>query len=196
MDIRVRYKGDYRESFRVNLYLARNSALVSAALGAFLIIESIQGGPDADVVFIPLGVLLIIWLPMLVLRQVYGFRDVLGQEAEVTLTSEGIQTRTQTLTLRVSWDMVERVDELKTHWIFTAKRGIRRIALRKRELTQKQQAELTDFLAARHLDRQVRKGMTPVQEASYALAYGVARSDLKPEVQAEYDRLAAERDPA
>jgi hypothetical protein len=32
--------------------------------------------------------------------------------------------------------------------------------------------------------------MTPAEEARYALNFGVARSDLKPEVQAEYDRLA------
>src|SRR5579875_828960 len=37
--------------------------------------------------------------------------------------------------------------------------------------------------------------MTPVQEARYALTWGVARSDLKPDVQAEYDRLVAEGGP-
>jgi hypothetical protein len=37
--------------------------------------------------------------------------------------------------------------------------------------------------------------MTPVQEAVYALDFGVSRSDLKPEVQAEYDRLVAEGGP-
>jgi hypothetical protein len=35
--------------------------------------------------------------------------------------------------------------------------------------------------------------LTPEQEAAYALGYGVSRADLKPEVQAEYDRLLAER---
>jgi hypothetical protein len=34
--------------------------------------------------------------------------------------------------------------------------------------------------------------MTPAEEARYALAWGTARSDLKPEAQAEYDRLVAE----
>jgi hypothetical protein len=34
--------------------------------------------------------------------------------------------------------------------------------------------------------------MTPVQEAVYALDFGLSRSDLKPDVQAEYDRLVAE----
>lgn len=37
--------------------------------------------------------------------------------------------------------------------------------------------------------------MTPVQEARYALTWGIARSDLKPDVQAEYDRLVAEGGP-
>jgi hypothetical protein len=33
---------------------------------------------------------------------------------------------------------------------------------------------------------------TPTQEAEYALTFGLDRADLKPEVQAEYDRLVAE----
>jgi hypothetical protein len=37
--------------------------------------------------------------------------------------------------------------------------------------------------------------MTPVDEARYALIWGTERSDLKPEVQAEYDRLVAEGRP-
>jgi len=36
-------------------------------------------------------------------------------------------------------------------------------------------------------------GLTPEQEAAYSLDYGVNRADLKPQVQAEYDRLLAER---
>ncbi len=35
--------------------------------------------------------------------------------------------------------------------------------------------------------------MTPREEAAYALDFGVSRSDLSPEAQAEYDRLAGER---
>jgi hypothetical protein len=35
--------------------------------------------------------------------------------------------------------------------------------------------------------------LTPEQEAAYALGYGISRADLKPEVQAEYDRVLAER---
>jgi hypothetical protein len=35
--------------------------------------------------------------------------------------------------------------------------------------------------------------LTPEQEAAYSLDYGVSRDDLKPEVQAAYDRLLAER---
>lgn len=35
--------------------------------------------------------------------------------------------------------------------------------------------------------------MTPTQEASYALDYGLDREDLKPQVRAEYDRLKQER---
>jgi hypothetical protein len=36
-------------------------------------------------------------------------------------------------------------------------------------------------------------GLTPEQEAAYALDYGVRRADLKPHVQALYDRLLDER---
>lgn len=35
--------------------------------------------------------------------------------------------------------------------------------------------------------------LTPEQEASYALDYGVSRADLAPHIQTEYDRLLAER---
>jgi hypothetical protein len=38
--------------------------------------------------------------------------------------------------------------------------------------------------------------MTPVEEARYALSFGVSRSDLRPDVQAEYDRLVAKLGPA
>ena len=43
--------------------------------------------------------------------------------------------------------------------------------------------------------QQPRPTSPELEEASYALAYGVARSDLKPEVQSEYDKLVAGRDP-
>src|SRR5262245_6058754 len=36
----------------------------------------------------------------------------------------------------------------------------------------------------------MKMAMTPTEEAQYALNFGVARSDLKPEAQAEYDCLA------
>ncbi len=35
--------------------------------------------------------------------------------------------------------------------------------------------------------------MTPIEEARYAVSYGVDRKTLKPQAQAEYDRLLAER---
>jgi hypothetical protein len=37
--------------------------------------------------------------------------------------------------------------------------------------------------------------MTPTEEARYALSWGLERSGLKPNVQAEYDRLVAEGGP-
>ena len=47
----------------------------------------------------------------------------------VTLTSEGIERRTQTYTLRVAWDMVERADELKHVWMFITKKQVRCVGL-------------------------------------------------------------------
>lgn len=193
MQINVRYKPDLMQSIRLNLYLSRHVVLFCAAGGVLEIISGPAAWPDAAVFFYALGALFIIEPSLSVLVRVYRQRQLVLQEVEVTVTSEGIQWRTENLSLRVAWEMVERVDELKGHWIFTTKKHIRRIALRKRELSQAQQAELAALIEARQLSTQVRKGVTPVQEASYALAYGVARSDLKPEARAEYDRLVSER---
>jgi len=55
-------------------------------------------------------------------------------------------------------------------------------------------AEIVEDLQAA-LDEARLTGMsklTPTQEAEYALNFGLDRADLKPEVQAEYDRLVAE----
>lgn len=195
MHISVRYKPDLRAAIRLNLYLARKSAWISAAWGVLVIVLGPKLWPDGAWLFYGLGVGSIIRTPLALWVQVYRHRELLRQEVEVTLTSEVIERRTKNNTLRVAWDMVEQVDELKNLWIFITKRPTRRIALRKGRLSQEQQAELAAFIEAHHLNRQARK-VTPVQEAGYALAYGVARSDLKPEVQAEYDRLLAERGPA
>jgi hypothetical protein len=183
-------------TFRLNLYLSRKVAWRLAAAGVLEMIAGPAAWPDAAWFFYTLGVVFIIETPLLVLVQVYQHRQLARQDAEVTITNEGIQRRTESYALRVTWEMVERANEWKHYWIFFTKRPIRCIALNKRRLSQEQQAELAAFIEVRHLSMQVRGGMTPVQEAGYALAYGVARSDLNREVQAEYDRLVAERGPA
>jgi hypothetical protein len=195
MHINVRYKPDLMGTIRLNLYLSRKFIWGGAIAGVLAIIIALAAPPDTAALLYAIGATVIIEGPLLVLVQVYRHREFLLQEAEVTITSEGIERRTKNNRLRVAWDMVERVDELKHQWLFITKRPTRGFGLRKGRLSQEQQAELAAFIEARHLNRQVRK-MTPVQEAHYALDYGVARSDLKPEAQAEYDRLVAERGPA
>lgn len=195
MYVSVQYRRDLLETIRLNLYVARNFAWRSAAAGVVEIVVGPWVWPDAAIFFYMLGVVFIIEPPLLVCVRVYRHRELLLQEAEVTLTSEGIQRRTEAYTLRVAWDKVERVNELKGEWIFITKKPLRIFGLPKRELSQEQQAELAAFIEARQLKRQVKK-MNPVREADYARAYGVARSDLKPEAQAEYDRLVAEPGPA
>jgi hypothetical protein len=195
MHINVRYKPDLMGTIRLNLYLSRKFIWGGAIAGVLAIIIALAAPPDTAALLYAIGATVIIEGPLLVLVQVYRHREFLLQEAEVTITSEGIERRTKNNRLRVAWDMVERVDEPKHQWLFITKRPTRGFGLRKGRLSQEQQAELAAFIEARHLNRQVRK-MTPVQEAHYAVAYGVARSDLKPEAQAEYDRLVAERGPA
>jgi hypothetical protein len=203
MHISVRYRPDLAETIRLNLYLCRKSVWFLTAAGVVEIIAGPATLPAAAAFFYLLGGVFIIETPLLVLVRVYRHREILLEEAEVTLTSEGIERRTESYALRVTWEKVERADERKDDWIFITKKPVRCIALLKRRLSQEQQAELAAFIEARHLNKPVREHMAAVQvhsadpaveEASYALAYGVARSDLKPEVQAEYDRLAAEQD--
>jgi hypothetical protein len=183
-------------TIRLNLYLSRKSAWLLAATGVLELISGPAVWPDAAGLFYAMGAVFIIETPLLVVLRVYKYRQLVRQDVEFTITDEGIQRRTENHSLRVAWEMVERASELKDYWIFITKKPIRRIVLRKRGLSQEQQAELAAFIEVRNLNTQVRGGMTPVQEAGYALAYGVARSDLNPEVQAEYDRLVAERGPA
>ena len=150
--------------------------------------------PAAGVFLIAIGVLLILEGPVLVWLKVYRSRKVFRSEVEVTLTAEGIESRTDTTTIHLTWDKLQRTHESNDLWVFVANRQTR-IAVAKRALSRDQHAELAAFIEAGGLDRRVRK-MTPAQEAAYSLAYGIVRADLKPEVQAEYDRLAAERGPA
>ena len=151
MNISVRYMLDLRRSVRLNLYLRRKAMRVFMALGALLIIlgvVSIGASTAFAAWFIAIGVLLVIEVPLLTWVQVYANRKNLLEEVEVTLTSEGINQRTATTTLSVTWDMVERIHERHDLWIFVVNR-LKRISLFKQALTPEQQAELAVFIAAR-----------------------------------------------
>jgi hypothetical protein len=97
---------------------------------------------------IVIGALLIIEYPVLVRIVVYRNRRIILKGAEVTLTSEGIERRTDTTTVHVTWDMVERVHELNDVWIFVVNR-LTHIAVAKQALTHEQRAEMAAFIAGR-----------------------------------------------
>jgi hypothetical protein len=130
---------------RFNFYLQRNWLWGYGAFGVLMIVLGVTLSEYAAFL-ITLGIILIIGTPLLEWVRVYLHRDNLLQEAEVTLTSEGIQRRTETYTLHVTWDMVERVQELKHMWVFIGNRRTR-IALNKQRLSLEQRAELADFIA-------------------------------------------------
>jgi hypothetical protein len=196
--ISVRYTPDFRQSVRLILYLYRKRIWALAIFGALWIVFGVaeigSKSPEWGIILIAIGVVLIVEIPVLLWLRVYRNRNVLLSEAEVTLTSEGFERRTDIITISLTWDKLERIHELNDMWVFVANR-LAGFGVAKRVLSRDQQAELAAFIEARGLDRRVKK-MTPAQEAAYSLAYGIARAGLKPEVQAEYDRLVAERGPA
>lgn len=161
MQISVRYTPDLMETFRLNLHLSRKGSWAFLALGVLSIIAA-QVWPNYSVLFYILGIILSIEWPLLDLVRVYRDRQLIRQETEFTVTTEVIQVRVGSYTRRVSWEMVQRADELKDHWIFITKKPITRTPLRKRELSQEQLVELSAFIQARHLNKRIRNGMTPV----------------------------------
>ena len=163
MHINVRYTPELMETFRLNLHLSRKGSWAFLALGVLFIILA-QVSSDYATLFYILGPILIIEWPLLDLVRVYRDRQLIRQETVFTVTSEDIQVRVGSFARRISWEMIQRADELKGHWIFITKKPITRTPLRKRELSQEQLAELAAFIQSRHLSNRTRSGITTVAE--------------------------------
>src|ERR1700752_1837348 len=102
MHISVRHTPDLRRTVRLNLYLRRKYiwicaiwGVLSVILGLVVIGRTLLG---FVVLLIVIGALVIIEVPVLVWMRVYLNRQIILKEAEVTLTSEGIERRTDTIT--------------------------------------------------------------------------------------------------
>lgn len=151
MNISVKYTPDLRQTFRLNLWMHRKSIWVTVAFGVILIAWGaiLMSGPSLELglFLVCTGALLVIEPPIVVFMGVYRLRQIILKQAEITLTSEGIEWRTATTTLKVTWDMVERIYELKDVWIFFVNK-LTRIGLFKQNLAGSDEAELTAFIAA------------------------------------------------
>lgn len=150
--INVRYKPNLRQSVWLNLYLRRKSIWTGVILGTWAIVLGVavigHMPPEVAVILIAIGVVIIPEIPVLVWLQVYRNRRVILNEVEVTLTSEGIERRTDTATIHVTWDKLEQIRELNGMWVFVANR-LTRFGLAKRVLSRDQQVELAAFIAER-----------------------------------------------
>jgi hypothetical protein len=152
MRISVQYMPDLRQTVRLLLYLRRKVLWTFVAVGVLSIVFGVvmagHAPPVLWTLLIVIGALLIIEYPVLVRIVVYRNRRIILKGAEVTLTSEGIERRTDTTTVHVTWDMVERVQELNDVWIFVVNR-LTHIAVAKQALTHEQRAEMAAFIAGR-----------------------------------------------
>jgi hypothetical protein len=155
MQISVRYRRGLMETYRLRLHFSRISWL-HVALGVLAIIAGLAVWPGYAPEYCALGAYAILLGLFWDLGYVYRYRQSYRQETEVTLSSEGIEWRVGGSALQLTWELVERADEVKGHWVFSTGRPIRRIFLRQRELSQEQQAELAAFLQARHIKKQPR----------------------------------------
>jgi hypothetical protein len=135
----------------LNLYLRRKHIWAFAILGTLFIllgVAEIGHKSSGWVLLIVIGILMILEIPVLLWLVVYRNRETLLSEVEVTLTSEGIERRTDTATIHLTWDKLERIHELNDMWVFVANR-LTRFGVAKRALSRDQQAELAAFIAAR-----------------------------------------------
>jgi hypothetical protein len=149
--ISVRYTPDLVLSFRLHLYLLRKLVWVLVIIGTLLVIYGVAilaSAPGAGVYLIAIGVVAILEGPVLVWLRVYRSREVFRSEVEVTITSEGTEWRTDTTTIHLTWDKLQRIHESNDLWVFIANRQTR-IAVAKRALSRDQRAELAAFIAAR-----------------------------------------------
>jgi hypothetical protein len=138
-------------SVRLYLYLLRKLVWVLAIVGTLVILDGVAiigRSLGWGVFLIAGGVALILEGTVLLWLKVYRSRKVFLSEVAVTLTSEDIESRTDTTTIHLTWDKLQRIHESNDLWVFVANRQTR-IAVAKRALSRDQQAELAAFIAAR-----------------------------------------------
>jgi hypothetical protein len=152
MHISVRYTLGLRQTVRLLLYLRRKVLWTYVVVGVLLIVLGVvvpgHTSPLLVTLLIVIGALVIIEYPVLIWMAVYRNRWIILKGAEVTLTSEGIERHTDTTTVHVTWDMVERIHELDDVWIFRVNR-LTHIAVGKEALTPEQRQELAAFITGR-----------------------------------------------
>jgi hypothetical protein len=151
MNISVRYMRDFKRTYRCALYLRRKATMVLTSTGILVLLAAFlpsRSSQEATVVLAVIGIILLVEVPLVIWLMVIRNWDALNEEVEVTVTSEEIVQRTATTSLRLSWDMVQRIISLKDIWLFYASR-LKVVTLYKGALTAAQQAELAAFIEAR-----------------------------------------------
>jgi drug/metabolite transporter superfamily protein YnfA len=151
MNISVRYMRDFKRTYRCTLYLRRKVTMVFAAVGVLMLLVAFlpsRSSQAATVVLAVIGVIFLIEVPFLTWLTVIRNWNALNEEVEVTVTSEEIVQRTATTSLRLSWDMMQRIISRKDMWLFYASR-LKLVTLYKGALTAAEQAELAAFIEAR-----------------------------------------------
>ncbi len=151
MNISVRYMRDLKRTYWCTLYLRRKATMVLTSAGVLVLLAAFlpsRSSQAATVVLAAIGIILLVEVPLVIWLMVVRNWDALNEEVEVTVTSEEIVQRTATTSLRLSWDMVQRIISLKDMWLFYTSR-LKLVTLYKVALTAAQQAELAAFIEAR-----------------------------------------------
>ena len=123
MHISVRYTPELRQTVRLNLYLHRTPICAFAIFGTILIVLGVAG--ELNVIAIAIGALLILEVPILLFLQIYRNRSIFLSETAMTFTGEGIERRTDTITMRLTWDKLKRIHELNDAWVWDMYRPAR-----------------------------------------------------------------------
>jgi hypothetical protein len=151
MNISVRYMRDFKRTYWCTLYLRRKPAMVLTSAGVLVLLAAFlpsRSSQAATVVLAVIGIVLLVEVPVVIWLMVRRNWDALNEEVEVTVTGEEVVQRTATTSLRLSWDMMQRIISLKDMWLFCVGR-LKVVTLYKGALTAAQQAELAAFIEAR-----------------------------------------------
>jgi len=151
MNISVRYMRDFGRTYRCTLYLRFNAARVLTSFVVRVLLAAFRpswSSQEVTVLLAVMGIVLLVEVPFLIWLMLVRNWGALSEEVEVTVTSEEIVQRTATTSLRLSWDMMQRIISLKDVWLFYVSR-LKFVTLYKGALTAAEQAELAAFIQAR-----------------------------------------------